>query len=392
VTLDELVQDGIRAVNEGRHHDAVRVFTDAVARAPERPDLHNALGMAYLHLSDVDAALPHLRRAVEVVQVATTVEGLDAEAAREHLIDMHVHFAEALASTLEATDQAAEAARVLRDVVAAVPDATQPRVRLGRLLLACGDADAALPHLQEVADDVACAEEVREAAGDLADAVRQFVVQEVSPLVFLEAHAAEYRAYFDEVVQEVGPDHYAEAARMVRGPDGQPTPMLDPAARPYAYQRVDIVDPRTGNVSDVCTNEEPMIVGVEGFDTLAAVPVLFELQRAPFRVLVSSQCPWHWLQIVVAMAGGDVPAALAQVDGAIGHWYLAGYQGEFGTREGGRFHYISDPEPAGPAAVAYHVDLGRASFSAIDGLMRVLAVLHDRAPIDRVVIGVGFLA
>ena len=82
MTLEEMVHDGIRAINEGRHEDAVRIFEDAVARAPERPDLFNALGMAYLHLADVEAALPNLRRAVEVVQVATTVEGLDGDEAR----------------------------------------------------------------------------------------------------------------------------------------------------------------------------------------------------------------------------------------------------------------------------------------------------------------------
>ena len=35
----------------------------------------------------------------------------------------------------------------------------------------------------------------------------------------------------------------------------------------------------------------------------------------------------------------------ARVRPHIGEWYESGFNGRFGTRDGGRVHYISDPQP-----------------------------------------------
>ena len=48
-TLDELAQAGLTAINDGRYNDAIESFQQALALAPDRPDMNNALGMAYLH-------------------------------------------------------------------------------------------------------------------------------------------------------------------------------------------------------------------------------------------------------------------------------------------------------------------------------------------------------
>ena len=73
----------------------------------------------------------------------------------------------------------------------------------------------------------------------------------------------------------------------------------------------------------------------------------------------------------------------------IGGWYLNGYNGEFGEKGEGRFHFITDPEAIGGSGVGYTVDLGRARFDAIPALLNALTVLHGRHRIKRVLFGQG---
>jgi hypothetical protein len=109
-------------------------------------------------------------------------------------------------------------------------------------------------------------------------------------------------------------------------------------------------------------------------------------------VWVSTRCPWHWVSIVLQLCE-PLPeqARIERVDEAMGSWYLAGWNGEFGEGDKGRFHYITDPDPVGSSAVAYVVDLGRARFDAITDLLKRLAVLHERVPLRRVLFGEGRL-
>jgi hypothetical protein len=95
--------------------------------------------------------------------------------------------------------------------------------------------------------------------------------------------------------------------------------------------------------------------------------------------------------VVQFVAPADEAARIDRIDDTIGSWYLAGYNGEFGDGDRGRFHYVTDPEPTGTSAVAYTVDLGRAELRAVSDLLRRLAVLHERHPIRRVLLGEGRL-
>jgi hypothetical protein len=70
---------------------------------------------------------------------------------------------------------------------------------------------------------------------------------------------------------------------------------------------------------------------------------------------------------------------------------LAGFNGDFGEKESGRFHYITDPELITDHAVNYRVDLGRARFEAIESLLTRLEALHITSPIDCVLFGQGKL-
>ena len=135
-------------------------------------------------------------------------------------------------------------------------------------------------------------------------------------------------------------------------------------------------------------------MALSGLEPLAQVPVMLPWDGGwPYEVWVCSRSPWHWLGITVQF---EEPAAtedalVDRIDELIGQWYLSGYNGEFGDADSGRFHYIGDPEPMSPQALGYVVDLGRARFEAIPALLNKLAVLHDRAPIKRVLFGYGRL-
>jgi len=82
---------------------------------------------------------------------------------------------------------------------------------------------------------------------------------------------------------------------------------------------------------------------------------------------------------------------MASLDGTMGDWYSAGFNGDFGSHDQGRFHSISDPMLSGPATVRYDIDCGRAEAGAVDDLLRRLDVLHSTHSIDAVLVGRGFI-
>jgi hypothetical protein len=100
--------------------------------------------------------------------------------------------------------------------------------------------------------------------------------------------------------------------------------------------------------------------------------------------------PWDQLPVQVRFEEASFDA-VSVVDPVIGDWYRDGFDGKFGTRDRGRFHYISDPDDHGGGRVLYHIDCGRAELSAIPELLRRLIVLHDRYRIAHVVFGRGYL-
>ncbi len=377
--LDEHARAGIAAVNEQRFDDAIREFETALSLDASRPDLTNALGMAHLHRGDVGNAIPLLSRAVELA------EPFDAP---EHQ-DMKRHFHMGLASAHQLLDQVGQARSVLEGVIERWPEADEPRLQLAQLLLSSCQVDDGLRVYRDALDVLD--DERKEAAEVVIGAVTGFSTSEEKADIFLRAHQAEYCGYFDSVVEEqVREGWFAEAARMGRGSDGELTPIVADGARSYALTRVDLVNPEDNTVASVYSEKEPMFVGVEGVEPLAQIPVLLPWNEWEFDVWVCTQCPWHWLAITVQFEeAGSEDELNARLDERVGSWYLAGWNGEFGDKDKGRFHYVTDPEPVGDRALSYVVDLGRAGFDAIPALMRKLTVLHDTHPIRRVLFGQG---
>jgi len=378
-SLDELANAGITAINEGRVDEAIDHFIGALELAPNRPDMNHALATAYLHRGEIGSALPHLQRAVELA--APYTEEQYQELKRQFHLD--------LAKAQMLMSHLSDAQETLKYIQQTWPDVLEPSLLLAQLLLGSCRLDEGLQVYRAIADDSQWEKELRQAADSVVGAVSAWRESEEPALVFLEAHRDSYVEYFDEIARaQTMNGWYAEAARMGRGPHGEARPIIAEGARSYAMTRVDLVDPHTGEVSGVYSEQEPMIVTVEGLEPLGQHPVMLPWTGHPFEVWVSSQCPWHWLMITVqfgAPAEGDT--LLEALDATIADWYIKGYNGDFGQNESGRFHYITDPDPIGDRAVCYTLDLGRAKLEAIHALMRRLAVLNDYHPIQRVLIG-----
>ena len=135
-----------------------------------------------------------------------------------------------------------------------------------------------------------------------------------------------------------------------------------------------------------------MIVAIGGHEIVAQAPILFEWPNADFPVWGSSQTPWNLLNIsVVFSEATSSDAAKTALDNSIGDWYTAGFNGEFGSHDQGRFHNISDPMNTHENGVRYDLDCGRAEASAIDDLLKRLAIVNASHPIQVVMIGRGFV-
>lgn len=380
-TLDEHAKAGLQAIQEKRFDDAIVSFSAAVELDGTRPDIRHALGMAFLHRGDAGNALEPLRTAVQLAE--------PFEAPEHQALKREFHLT--LATVQQLLDQVESARRTLEGILKRWPDTVSAHLQLGQLLMSscrptegCSAYDEATDWLDK---------DQRKSAEALVGTVRAFLEAGHEASVFLEAHGDSYRQYFGDVAaQQEKEGWYAEAARMTRRPDGEIVPLLPEGARPWAFERVDLANPADGTVSSVYSESEPMVVGVEGLEPLAQVPITLPWRGFPFEVWVSTRCPWHWLTVIVqfqiAAPGSDLIAALEEV---VGPWYLAGFNGEFGEKESGRFHYVTDVEQVGPRAASFVVDLGRAKWEAIDDLMRRLQTLHVTRPLLRVVFGEGRL-
>jgi hypothetical protein len=380
-TLDEHARGGLKAIQEKRYDDAIEHFRQAVALAPDRPDIRHALGTAHLHRGDTGNAVEPLEAAVRLAEPFTAPE--------HQALKREFHLT--LATVYQLLDRVGAARAALREVIRRWPDEVEPYLQLGQLLLgACRPEEGCKVYAE--ATDLLDREQ-RQSAEALVGSVRAFLESGHDSLAFLEAHGDSYRQYFDDVARaQTEQGWFAEAARMTRRDDGEVVPLLPDGAKPYALERVDLVNPADGTVSSVYSEQEPMIVAVEGLEALAQVPVTLPTRGHPFEVWVSTRSPWHWLSIVVQFRdAAPFAERVSWLEPMIGSWYLSGFNGEFGDKETGRFHYVTDPDEVGGRGVTYVVDLGRAKWDAIPDLLRKLAVLHDRHPVARVLFGEGRL-
>lgn len=378
MAVDDLIRDAMIALNSGDPRKARDQLAQAMEEAGDtRADLLQAMAVVLLQLGEPVQA----RRLMEQAAELAWSSGAPPEFLREVYLG--------IAAACEDADEpaAAELAYHQADEV----DPGHPKVRSGRanLLLSLGRIPEALEQLDALVAEDRDADEYVEAAAALAQSVRAFLADpERTPRDLLVAHRDSYVDFFDETAAEQEAQGWvAECARMRRAPDGSLVPILPDGARPYAAIRVDLVNFGTGEAGQI--GDQPMVVAVHGYEPLARAVILFEGGELPFSLLVSSQCPWDQLPIQILLERGDAEAV---VDPVIGDWYSSGFNGRFGTREGGRFHYISDPQPCrGGRGLTYDVDLGRANLLAIEDLIARLVDLHAHHPLQQVILGRGHL-
>lgn len=377
MSAEELAQQAMSAINQGNAKEGKEALLAALALDPDRLDLRHALTVTQLQLGEP----------LEALQTNQDAYELALELADESSAALLAQIVLTRAAIYEDLAQPGEAEAAYREVLENAPDHPSAQQGLGYLLLAWGRTDEGVALLSRFAENPGEAVEFRDATAGVLEALARFRREDIHPKELLTAHRGSYVEFFDHHAEQMKAKGWiAEAAKMKRDGD-RLVPSIPPGARPYAAVRVDLVDPATGQAGLV--GEEPMIVAIGGYEPLAHAPILFATpSEAGFQIWTSTQAPWDQLPIQIRFAG-DVD--LDRVDAVIGDWYTAGFSGDFGSHDRGRLHYISDPERFQPDAVAYHVDCGRAELSAIDTLLRRLAVLSSQVQIRHVVIGRGFL-
>ena len=378
--VEAIVGQAMEALSKGDPQRARELFGQAQRQAGDRPDLLHAIGAVELQLGAPGEARQPVERALALL------EGQQDPQA----VEMRAHFTLTLGAIEEAQDRPAAAMEAFDRVLRNRPGDFQAQSARATLQLALGEIEPALLALKRLTApqpaQTEAASTERAKLGEFVRCLERWLQSHEHPRSLLEAHREGYCRFFDHHASQMAEKGWiAEAARMKRDQDGNVVLDLPQDARPYAGVRVDLVDPASGQAGQV--GDQPMIVAKPGYQPLASTPVLLPWPNRPFPTYISTQAPWDQLPIQILLEGGD---PLQLLDPVMGQWFSAGFNGAFGAKDQGRFHYISDPELRDNAAV-YHVDLGRARLEAVDDLLQRLGELHALHPLRRLILGRGHL-
>ncbi len=377
MSADSFAQLALQALKADQPERAIAYFEEALSNAERpRPDLLHSMGVVLLQLAEPEKARPLMAQALEQAW---------AVGAEQELL---LQCALGLAAASEDSDMVAEALAAYEQAFEV--DARSDRALVGKahLLLGLGRLDEAVALLERYLGYAKDDPEFLEAGQALVDAAKAFA-KEGDPAVLLKAHRESYVGFFDETMKNMAEKGWiGECARMMRNDAGEVVNVIPEGARPYAAVRVDLVDPSSGQAGQI--GEQPMVVAVGGFEALAQAPVTFDAEGRAYRLRYSSQAPWDQLPIQVLL---EKPKAVEEVEPILAAWYQAGFDGRFGTKEAGRFHYISDPIVCREGhGVVFNVDLGRASLQSIEHLLAQFDQLHEKVGVVEVLLGRGSLS
>ena len=372
-----VVKKALEAVRGDDLEEARGALMEALTEYPERLDLVHTLAIIELQVGRPDHAL-------DLTQKASALALERRDPGDLELLPLLLL---AQGAAHEELNQPAQSLQAYEAILSDHPGHPLAAQGKGHLLLAWGQLERGLETLQAVVDAGADDPRFIEASQKLIAGVRAFLDADLHPSNFADAHRGSYEAFFSHHAdQQAAEGWIAEAARMRRGEDGQMVPVIEDGARPYAGTRVDLVDPSTGQAALV--GDQPMVVAVAGHEVIAQAPIVFAWPGQDFPAYGSSQMPWNLLHITIQFESADPVAA---ADPTVGDWYTAGFDGQFGAPDRGRFHSITDPMQIGPHTVRYDLDCGRAEVTAIEDLLKRLNVLHGEHPIAGVLIGRGFI-
>ena len=377
MSADSFSQLALQALKADQPERAIAYFEEALEHAERpRPDLLHSMGVVLLQLAEPEKARPLMKMALEQAWAVGAEQ------------DLLLQCALGLAAASEDTDLVIEALAAYEQAFEV--DARSNRALVGKahLLLGLGRVDEAVDLLELYLGYATDAPEFLEAGKALVDGAKAFAKDGDAP-VLLKAHRESYVGFFDETIKNMAEKGWiAECARMMKDDKGDVVNVIPEGARPYAAVRVDLVDPSTGQAGQI--GEQPMVVAVGGFEALAQAPVTFDTTGRAYRLRYSSQAPWDQLPIQVLL---EKPVAEAEVEPIMAAWYQAGFDGRFGTKEGGRFHYISDPIVCRDGyGVVFNVDLGRANLQCMEHLLSQFDALHQKVGLVEVLLGRGSLS
>ncbi len=158
--FDGLNLIGVIALQTDRNARAAEFFSRAIAISDQVADVHNNIGEAHRRLGRTDLALVHFGKAAGLDPTFTDARqnfarmlmasGRPDEALVElrNVLSTEPNNPQAktfVADVFAARGQTQEAARLYQEIMSSVPAFMPAQIGLGRLMLAQGDADAALP-------------------------------------------------------------------------------------------------------------------------------------------------------------------------------------------------------------------------------------------------------
>jgi len=378
-TLDDLCARALEHVSAGRVEEACQAFTSVVERDPSSPEGWINLATAERALGRLHLAVEHYLRGIGLLEDAKEDKAFLASA-------LH-----ALAMTYEALDLTEQAVAAYRQSAKNDPRAPTPLAALSTLLARAG-------HLEE-ADRVAteycmAAVSVLAEKGNIGP-VRRFqkAMKEATCVdggLLLVATREAYVRGFHQTASQLPKTVELEAEPHRPGPTGQLEPVLVRPDRPFGRVRFDAVDPTNGQRWMI---QEGPTYGFPGGCTAAAEGAFTVPMKAktPFPTLINTRTAWDYFFVRLRFTSGLRPSTIERAESLLGDWYLRGFEGEFGEKTRGFFHFLSEPFAIGDYGLRYEVDLGLSGMDAIHALFETLTRLHQEEPIQVAVFGDGAL-
>ena len=350
-------------------HEALRALCEA---SPELPEAWINRGSLERAMGDLSSAATHLERGIALLKARS-------HSADPLLVPAYLNLAEVL-ETLEDVSRAAD---VLREAFRRAPESPSPLIQLAGLQARAGNLDAAR---RTARDYCFAAVSILSEKPSIA-LVRKFqkaleAADAIDGRLLLIATREAYAMAFESAAFPLRESARFEVAR---------EEVSEGTGDAYTLNRSDAFVEATNEWRTLTPNP---VYGFPG-NAPAAREALFTVPAelgAPFETRVSTRTAWNALAVRVRFREALDDERARAAEDAIATWFRRGFTGGFSLqRDKGFFHALSRPVRVGERALRWEIDLGLANQTAIAALIETLADLHQRHPIDRLVLGDGLI-